>query len=409
MSNVLQGQTRVGDFVHQTQGTASEQGFKCISKLWYPKTKPVSDGIDQILDSARQREDILCPIKHMRLGLNDSNKIVLEYIDGREFVPTEYAFKQMGTWYGVPHTFLNVMTAPVIQQNGKVKFERDATDAEVLLQVFKNGARRVDADKQFRFRTYNDGTLRAMLTETYAIIDNIWYLEVIQELFKTIGGEEPRLSHWRGTADTIYGNILLPDTCRAEDDSDYGGMLSVSNCEIGTRRLGQTPSVFRAICMNGCIWDQEMGYGITKVHRGAIDLNDLRERIVNNINDQIPLLAEGVARFLATKEMKVDSGVKLSNIFALIAYEQKMSFGTEGQASTMVKQYLNHEEGNKNLFGVVNAITRTGQLYSPDEWVRFDEIAGRMISLPQNKWESLQARAKAMDSDMVNKVYGIAS
>jgi hypothetical protein len=409
MSNVISGVGRSGDMVHKHQTMASDVGFKCVSRPWYDKTTPIGDGIDKILDGARQRDDILCPIKHMRLGINDDNKMVLEYIDGREFIPTEYALKQMGTWYGVPHTFLKVMTSPVFHQNGKVKYQRDSNDAEVLLGVFKNGARRLDQDKQFRFRTYNDGTLRAMLTETYAIIDNVWYLETLQDLFSTIGGDEPRLSHWRGNADTIYGNILLPDTCRAESDSDYGGMLSVSNCEIGTRRLGQTPSVFRAICMNGCIWDQNMGYALNKVHRGEINLLSLRDKIVNNIHDQIPLMQEGVSRFLATKDMIVEKNVKLSNIFALIAYENNMSFGSEGQSSAMVKQYIDHESDNKNLFGIVNAVTRTGQLYNPDEWVRFDEIAGKLINFTPNKWENLQARAKALDVEVFNKVYGIAS
>lgn len=409
MSEVLQGKTRVGDFVHETQGTASAQGFKCISRLWYPQTQALSDGIDQLLNDARGRDDILCPIKHMGMGLNDDEKFVLEYVDGREFIPTEHAFRQLATWCKVSHQFVKNMTNPVLKQNGDVDYQRDRRDAETLLEVLRNGYRRIDPDKEFRFRTYNDGTLRAMLSDRYSIIDNVWYLETLAELFKEIGGDEPRLSHWRGDADTLYGNVLIPDTCRADQDSDYGGMLSISNCEIGIRRLSQFPSVFRAICMNGCIWDQEKGEKISKVHRGEIDLKDLRFDIATNLNEQIPLLAEGVARFLALKDKVVSPSVQLTNVLAMIAYENKLSFGTTGQAAEVAQQFLDFEADNSNLFGIVNAITRAGQKYSPAEWVRFDAIAGSLMNYTDNQWEKLQARAKAIDPKIYDKVYGIVS
>lgn len=407
MADVLVGKTQDGAGIIASQGAA--QGFKCVSRLWYPKTKALSAGIDQLLDDARSRDDILCPVKHMGMGLNADNQLILEYVDGREFTPTEHAFKQLATWCNVSHQFVKDMTNPVRKQNGNVDYERDQRDAETLLRVFQNGYRRIEPDKEFRFRTYGDGTLRAMLSDRYAIINNVWYLETLAELFKEIGGDEPRLSHWRGDADTLYGNVLLPDTCRADKDSDYGGMLSISNCEIGIRRLSQFPSVFRAICMNGCIWDQEKGEKISKVHRGEINLNELRADIANNLNDQIPLLTDGVARFLALRDKVVDKAVKLSNVFAMIAYENKLSFGQNGQAAKVVSMFTEHEADNRNLFGIVGAITRAGQEYGPAEWVRFDVLAGSLMNYTDNQWTALQARAKAIDPKVYDKVYGIVA
>jgi hypothetical protein len=248
-----------------------------------------------------------------------------------------------------------------------------------------------------------------MLTDRYAIINNVWYLETIADLFKELGGDEPRLSHWRGDADTLFGNILIPDTCRQESDSDYGGMFSISNCEIGIRRLSQLPSVFRAICMNGCIWDQEFGNKISQVHRGDIDLNALRLQLVQNIHDQIPLLSDGVNKFLAMKDKMVNKDVKLSNIFALIANQNAMTYGQNGQASEMVKQFNEFESDNRNLFGIVNSITRTGQKYGNAEWVRFDEIAGSLMNYDDNKWDRLQNQAKYIDSTVYDKIFGVVA
>lgn len=405
----IEGKTRAGDVIHQNLEMAKDVGFKCVARYWYDKTTPISEGIDQINDNARSRDDILCPIKHMGMGINDDNKFVFEYIDGREFIPTAHAMKQIANWCKVPQTFVNVMQEDVLKQNGAVDYKRDRQDAETLLNVLKNGYRRIEPDKNFRFRTYSDGTLRAMLSERYAIINNVWYLETMAELFKEIGGEEPRLSHWRGDADTIYGNILIPDTCRQDNDSDYGGMFSVSNCEIGIRRLSQLPSVFRAICMNGCIWDQEHGTKINQVHRGDLNLNDLKLKLVQNLHDQIPLLTEGVDRFLALRDKQIDKQLQLSKLFAQIADENALSFGQTGQIASVVEQFTKFEADNTNLFGVVNSITRAGQLYDPSEWVRFDMVAGRLMNYTDNQWEGLQARAKLMTTEKYNKVFGLVT
>jgi hypothetical protein len=402
----LELQSRNGDVIHNTLEMAKSVGYKCVARYWYDQTMPLSEGIDKISDDVRGRDDILCPIKHMGMGINSNNELVLEYIDGREFAPTPHAINQLASWCGVSRQFVKDMSKAVLNQNGTVKYERDQRDREVLLSVLQNGYRRIDPDKEFRFRTHSNKTLRAVLSKDYAIIDNVWYLETLANLFKTIGGDEPRLSHWKGDGDTIYGNLLIADTCREEDDSDYGGMISMSNCEIGTRRLSQTPSVFRAICMNGCIWDQNTGTLINKVHRGNIDLKQLRDNIAINIHSQIPLMQEGIDKFLKTKDNLIDKDVQLSKVFALIATENAMSVT---QANELVDQFIAHEANNTNMFGLLGAITRAGQKFSNTDWVKFDQIAGNMMNYSPNQWNSFNARAKAMDQKIHDKAFGIVT
>ena len=150
-------------------------------------------------------------------------------------------------------------------------------------------------------------------------MDNSWFVNVIKGLVPS-----GRLSHWKGDSDTIYGNVLIPDTIREEEDSDYRGMFSVGNCEIGIRSISTCPSVFRAICMNGCIWDQEMGVAIRKVHRGEINLEELKDAIKLNLEEQIPLLPEGIERLLAIRAKGTD-GASLSTVFASVAKDHKLS------------------------------------------------------------------------------------
>jgi hypothetical protein len=399
------GSGNTGQMIHDNLEMAGKKGFKNIARIWYDKTQPISAGIDQIVNDARAREDILCPLKDMRFRQDGMGDVVMEYKDGREFTPTEHAWKQVATWMYVSHGFMRQYQNPVTNQNGTVKFERDNQDKEILMKVFENGYRRIDPDKVFRFRTYSDGTLRAMFSEMYTPIDNVWYLEEIQKLFKQIGGDEPRLSHWKGDADTVYGNILLPDTCRQEDDSDYGGMISLSNCEIGKRRFCQMPSLFRAICMNGCIYDQTHGSKYSMVHRGkTLDLERIRLKLVDNIHSQIPLLQSGVDKYLALRDRKVSA--PLRNIFALIGVENRLS---AKQVYDIGDQYATYESDNKSSFGIINAITRAGQNYSPAEWVGFDEIGGRMMEQSEKRWENFNNRAAHMDKETIDKAYGVVA
>lgn len=403
--NVLRPTGNAGQFVKDSQGTASEQGFSCVSRFWYPKTQALGDGIAAIDNQKRSRKDIMATFKDMSPRINGVGELVIEHKpSGEEYKPTEYALKHIaGKAGGIPQTYVNWAFDDV--ETPAFKYKRDAADIETALSVINNGWRRQKQDEQFLFRCYADGTLRAILTDSYAIIDNVWYLETLANLFKTIGGDEPRLSHWRGDADTIFGNLLLPDTVRAEKDSDFGGMLSLSNCEIGKRRLSQYPSVFSAICMNGCIWDRNKGNVIDKVHRGKIDYKLLSEAIVDNIHKQIPLLEEGVQRFLKCKDLYMPKDVKKSQIFAQMAIDNKLQ---PKVARMVVEEYVTHEQEHNNLYGLINAITRAGQKLSPMEWVALDEIGGDYMAYNLNSWERFTKRAGLLDQDKVNDMLKVA-
>lgn len=385
--------------------------FTIKGQDWYNKTMSIEEGIDKINDEKRQRQDINCPLKHMRLGLNDDNQIVMEYLDGREFVPTEHALRQMASWMHVPHGFLKTYSNPVLNQNYSIKFERDKQDMEILLSTFKNGIRdgRVDPEKEFRFRTYSDGTLRAMLSDRYAIIDNTWYLETVRDNVKKLGYDEPRIMKWLGNADTIYGNMLFPDTVKAKPDSDYGSMLSLSNCEIGIRRLSLIPSIFRSICTNGMIFGREIGASYSRVHRGNIDLESVRTTLLSKLQEQLPKINIGLDKLMASQQLKLDNDIVLSNVIAQVVLDHSLTQGKNGHAVAIAQEFQKHEKENRNLFGIVNSITRAAQQYVNEDWVKMDEIGGRMAFMSDSQWDSFKARAKSMDTNTRDKVFGIVS
>ena len=390
-----------GEFVRTLQGqtgTGLQEGSH-IHKDWYAKTKSYDEGMEKLAQEKSEREDILAPLSRMKPNISDDGRFCFEHVDGRQFYPTNHALNQFGVATSTSTFFLNSLRENPTKNNGEEKFERDDQDAETLLAVSENAMRRLDSDKVFRWRTYTDGTMRAWLSEKYAPVDNMWYLDELRKILP--GG---RLSHWRGDADTIFGNILLPDTIidyGQDDDSDYGGMLSIGNCEIGKRRISQMPSLFRSICMNGCIWGQVKGKNISRVHRGTIVLEELRLQIKENIEAQLPLLPQGIERMLGLRAMGTD-GVRMKNVIATVCKDNRLS---KKESTAVLAQWVEHERNDRNLFGVVNSVTRAGQTFANDGWVKFDELGGRLLDLNESRWTALTKRADSFDEKDFEKIF----
>jgi hypothetical protein len=390
-----------GGFVRTLQGqtgTGFQKGTH-VHKDWYAKTQSYDEGMEVLERGVAEREDVMVPRGEINPGVNLQGEFVMQLADGREFKPTQHAVNQFGVATFTSTFYLNSLIENPTKNNGQERFQRDEQDADTLVAVCENALRRVDADKNFRLRTYQDGTLRAFLTEKYAPIDNRWYLEQLSNILP--GG---RLSHWRGDADTIFGNVLLPDTIidyGQDDDSDYGGMLSIGNCEIGKRRISQMPSIFRSICLNGCIWGQTKGKGISKVHRGTINLEGLAADIRQNIEAQLPLLPDGIERFLGIKIHTSDE-VPMKNLVGAICSDRRLG---KKESTEVLTQWVKHERTDRNLFGIVNAITRAGQTFDNTGWVKFDELGGSLLNMTDNRWDALKKRADTYTEKEIEAVF----
>ena len=391
-----------GDFVRETQGVASDKGFGNVSKAWYPKTKSYDEGFDQLESERGHRQDYLIAADSIEFEIRDVDDTVQcgVVIEDEFFVPTNHALTQMTSKLceGKGTGFVRNLRENVYSAKDEVKIERDREDAEVVEHILTNGLRRIDGDTNYKVRTYDDGTMRAFVSEKYAEVDNRWFLNQVKDVIP--GG---RLSHWRGDADTIFGNVLIPDTIREEDDSDYGGMVSISNCEIGKRNVKSLPSLFRAICMNGCIWSQTKGQEIKVRHVGEIDLDQLSIQLHDNIEAQIPLIPQGIERLLGIRAMGTD-GIPMRNVIAAVA-ETNREVDKRG-ATAILEAWVTEESKiapvERSLFDVVNSVTRAGQYFDNQTWVKFDELGGRLINSTEKQWESLKRRAEDMeDTDFV--------
>ena len=384
-----------GSFVRNLQGQTGT-GFEKnthVHKDWYATTIDYDEALDQAQRAVDEREDILAPVKDVQGSVNEDGNFVFN-VAGREFQPTDHAIEQFSIRVKVPSSS--------VMRELRNQDDYDAQDADVMTYLANNALRRLDQEKVYRLRTYTDGTCRAFVTDKYAPIDNRWYLETLQEFLP-----EGRLSHWKGDEDTIFGNVLLPDTIMdygTDDDSDYGGMISIGNCEIGKRRISQVPSLFRSICLNGCIWGQVSGKQIKRRHIGTIDLDALKLEIGQNIEHQLPLLPNGITKFLAMRELE-NGDVSMKNIIAAICKDERLG---KKEAVVVLDQYAQFENQERNLFGVVNAITRAGQKFDNTTWVKFDELGGNLMETDASRWAAILKRADSLQDKDFEKIFAAA-
>ena len=171
-----------GNFVQDLQGQTGV-GFQAnthVHKDWLATTHSYDEGLEMLESQRSKREDILAARQTLSPAVNSEGKFVLRYQDGRQFTPTEHALNQFGVHTYTSTFFLNSLLENPVKPNGSLRFRRDKQDAETLVNVCDNALRRIDNSKVFRLRTYDDGTLRAFLTEKYAPIDNRWYLELLK-------------------------------------------------------------------------------------------------------------------------------------------------------------------------------------------------------------------------------------
>lgn len=371
------------------------------------KRMTLADAIDIQTDSAQKIQDIRGSLYDFEPAVEQDTFVVRHRTSGRTYKPTEHALRGMARWANTSDWFVQSLTEKC-EKAGKVIYNRDGRDAELLKHTFQTllwQPDRIDTSKQFLFRTWNDGTLRAVLSDRYAIVNNLAVLEAVREVVP-----DAEVSHWRGDADTLYGNIVIPNTVRSvQDDSDYGAGVSISNSEIGLRRVGSAPYILRLVCTNGMIMAKYVSR-VSRVHRGSLDWNQLKLELQTDIKEHLNLADQLIDSVLGLKAYGCGD-TPMVKAFGQLAKTHKIA---KKHAMGIFKAF-DVEAGNlpeghaKSLFGMQQAITRYSQtIDNQNEWVTFDELAGTMMDMTQDKWQRFTAQAKSLDVEELEDIFGMA-
>ena len=99
-----------GDFVHQHQ--KMNERFTNVSNAWIDKCIDYDTAMEKIADDQRQIEDLRAPLNDFTPKVNDNGEACLEYKDGRQFIPTDHALKNIAVAGRTSDWFLRDLRTP---------------------------------------------------------------------------------------------------------------------------------------------------------------------------------------------------------------------------------------------------------------------------------------------------------
>jgi hypothetical protein len=429
---------------HNALGLESTENMRHVSVIWQKKCIPVSEFAADVKEQQKFKFDRLMGADSLRLSddlrLSDGTSFTL---NGLMTMPrnamkqgfVEYLAKDLGDYGNVSESDATRAKSDLAHylnlELGHLSAQRDATLSTRLAkkkaQLSESGIvpslskklkaeiqdleTRLQESKKFTVRTRNDDdgnqVVRYVASERYGVINNDTVMDIISGALPG-GWGDSLASHAWNDGDSMIGNVLLPDYIKTRTDSEYGIGISFKNSEIGRYRFEICPFLFRAICLNGCIWGRSNSViGIDKKHLGEINLDEIRMQVQAAVK---LALAEGeqvLELFDITKEITVENQTQL---VASLAKEFKLTI-PQGRA------WLNAigDEPGETVFHTIQGLTKASQSFTGDVRQTMEETAGLIlapsltadIDAIASMWEKFSVRAESLTPEQV-AVYATA-
>ena len=240
---------------------------------------------------------------------------------------------------------------------------------------------------------------RAILAKDYR--DDISHQWVIQKLATLVPTANIIRYYFNG--DLMKGAALIPTVARVEKDSEYGGGIFFFSGEVGNRRAGVQPFLFRAVSGGITIVGQPWGVA----HKGKADLSKLGVELEDYVNKQIPLVSKHIDSLLKLQELQFSTDDRFAVERVLIALRSLFPYMTQQD----IKLWRVGADAERNLFPnmplsvftLQNGITRMTQ--ATEDIVRqihLEQAAGKLLTL---NWESIAARAKTVSDNQVEQLF----
>lgn len=224
-------------------------------------------------------------------------------------------------------------------------------------------------DKSWLIRG-NDTAIRAVLSDRYAVIDNLDLLEMMSEVLRN---ENYTLARPSLTRDTMIVTTVLKEIPSNPwlPDGNYGLGFKARNDEIGKGSCQVFPVLQRTSCSNSIVPiynENGESMGVRLVHVGDAFLK--KTLVAGAIAEVLPHAEATLARYI---EARSEAIPRLSNLISRLGERFKwpeelkmaVTLGTEGQETQA---------------GLVNGITRAAQtLEDPDDQLRMEQLGGQML------------------------------
>lgn len=264
----------------------------------------------------------------------------------------------------------------------------DPEYAPMAADLLNRNRERVSPD--LLVRTSGNGgaepSVRAILSERYAIVSSTWMLEETAKALgllsrKSRGPIEPRVFNSHVSRDTldlriVVNNHQLTPSDWNQEPFAYG--FYVGNNEIGRGGLQVLPMLMWTRCTNSIVFKSkelaDAGEVLKTIHRGNADA--LLDRAAVAIGNCLLMSANMINDLLATREVEVP------DLFEEIGKLAKEHNWSEQIATDIFKE----TKGNSDLFWLVQGITQVAQAQDPEMQTDMEMIAGDLVMAPPQRW-----------------------
>jgi Domain of unknown function (DUF932) len=342
--------------------------------------KTISSVLTQIKRDQHDKRDFITPTD--KLFFEDSGNIrFAARNEWNEVTPTRHCLRQIAARSGIPALYADKMSgdnAPLLAQN--VNWWWQHQPEKRMLRTLMNGHM----------------TARAFLSDRYRPMENADLAAVVLPKLEQL---KCKVLSCEITETRFYIQAATPKLeAKLVGDRVQAGAV-ISNSEVGQGALSIEPLLFYLRCLNGLVMPRVISrYHVGRQTDQMAELEQASEYYSDatremddralwmKVNDVTDGLFDP-ARFQAlVDKFEGAADQKLKGTDAIEEITERFKFNqTERDA------VLNHfiEGGQANLFGLVNAVTRTAtDVESYDRSVELQRIGGMILELPKSVWQA---------------------
>jgi hypothetical protein len=249
-------------------------------------------------------------------------------------------------------------------------------------------------DKDSRMIRIKDGTIRAILSDRYRIIDNVNVLRcTMEQLALNYKHLEPKfLECWLGDTRMYLKVALMGLHGEVVPGDKYHFGMIVTNSEVGAGMLKLEPYILRQVCANGMIrqsllkkihigsanTDIEISAGTRLLQDSAL-YSELRDAISTMLDGE----GAGFARWLNDLEQSTQVHIEQpTDAVSAIVSKYKIS---EKDAKLVNDFFLKEQDCTQ--YGLIQGITRAAQDFEDlDERIRMESVAGELSEMDEKSF-----------------------
>jgi hypothetical protein len=323
-------------------------------------TKSMGDKFKEILaeleEAEKKRKDIVVPVNSLKVNTD----FTFESQDLGRVKMTDHAFGQLCQnvyRYALPSDYFRKLYKDDPQQF-----------AETMNYHLQKGK---ETTRKFRL---SGNEVRGIVSESYVPYDNLDALTLFMDTARELPNYELETSYLNDKV--MFLRFKFPTTERTlgktidgKDDKNFVAMDLV-NSEVGYASMVVNPSIYRLVCTNGMV-QKKAEYGLFKQRHINFDPQEINERMNHSILNGVKMGEHMLDRFASAREIKIE------NPYEEIAFEGKRN----RLSDKMLKEVRNNFdiEGEKSLYGVVNAFTRTARELPVERRIDMEKIASKVL------------------------------